>query len=418
MTKILGRMMVVLGAATMFSGAAIAEPAVEVLHHWVSEGEIRAVQVYQKELAENGVTWEDFAVGGAGGANSRQVLRARIASGNPPGAMQFLGLEANIWAEEGVLRDLTPIAEAEGWDEIVPTEFDSFLKSDGKWIAVPTNIHRQNNVYINKAHFDAVGGTIPTSWDELIELAEKFKAAGITPIATSSEGWQLMEMFDSLVIDLYGVDFYNKVTRDLDPEAIGSDEMKTVFEYMRKIRGLVDENFPGRDWAFATGMVVNGDAAMQIHGDWAKAEFITAGKVPGQDFLCFATPAAVPNFMYVVDAFGMFKIDNEDRQAGQAEFASIIMSPETQQKFNVLKGSIPARLDASPDAFDDCARQSMTDLHDAIELNSLVGSLSLGYTTQPEFSIVFDDVVAEHFVSDMSSDDAVELILSGIENSR
>ena len=41
---------------------------------------------------------------------------------------------------------------------------------------------------------------------------------------------------------------------------------------MGEIRGMVDEDFSGRDWNLATAMVINGEAAMQIMGDWAKGE--------------------------------------------------------------------------------------------------------------------------------------------------
>ena len=56
------------------------------------------------------------------------------------------------------------------------------------------------------------------------------------------------------------------------------------------MRGYVDDNFSGRDWNLATAMVMNGEAAFQIMGDWAKGEFFAAGKVPGEDFLCASTP--------------------------------------------------------------------------------------------------------------------------------
>ena len=48
--------------------------------------------------------------------------------------------------------------------------------------------------------------------------------------------------------------------------------MKAVFDQMRKLRGYVDGNFSGRDWNLATAMVMNGEAAFQIMGDWAKGD--------------------------------------------------------------------------------------------------------------------------------------------------
>ena len=44
-------------------------------------------------------------------------------------------------------------------------------------------------------------------------------------------------------------------------------------------RTYVDANFSGRDWNLASAMVINGDAAFQFMGDWAKGEFLNAGVI-------------------------------------------------------------------------------------------------------------------------------------------
>ena len=52
------------------------------------------------------------------------------------------------------------------------------------------------------------------------------------------------------------------------------------------MRDYVDAGASGRSWAAATNLVVSGQAALTITGDWGKAEFIDAGKVLGKDFEC------------------------------------------------------------------------------------------------------------------------------------
>ena len=77
------------------------------------------------------------------------ALRARVTSGNPPTAAQLLGMAVNEWSVQGLLGDLTPVATKEGWDKVVPDAIKNFAVHDGKWVAVPVNIHRPNWLWIN-----------------------------------------------------------------------------------------------------------------------------------------------------------------------------------------------------------------------------------------------------------------------------
>ena len=71
-------------------------------------------------LEKEGVAWKDAAIAGGGGDQARTVLQARMAAGDPPTAMQMLGLVIQDWAEQGALGDLTPLAEKDGWDKVIP----------------------------------------------------------------------------------------------------------------------------------------------------------------------------------------------------------------------------------------------------------------------------------------------------------
>jgi glucose/mannose transport system substrate-binding protein len=93
----------------------------------------------------------------------------------------------------------------------------------------------------------------------------------------------------------------------LDDATLRGPEMVAVFAQMAQLRGMVDENFPGRDWNLASAMVINGEAAMQIMGDWAKGEFTNAGKKPGDDYACIPVPKAKGDaFVYLVNSLSLF----------------------------------------------------------------------------------------------------------------
>ena len=77
-----------------------------------------------------------------------------------------------------------------------------------------------------------------------------------------------------------------------------------------------------------------------------------------------------------------------------------------------------ARTDLGVDDFDDCAKQGFADRAAAIKGDAMLGGATHGFAAQPQFSAVFGDVVAQFFVNDMSSDDAVQMLVEGIDNAR
>ena len=324
----------------------------------------------------------------------------------------MLGFDILDWAKEGALGNLDEIAAAEGWDDVVPTALQQFSKYDGHWIAAPVNVHSTNWLWINKAALDEAGGKEPTNWDELVALLEAFKAQGITPVAHGGQAWQDATIFDAVVLSL-GNDFYKAAFIDLDPAALGGDKMKEAFDRMSVIRSYVDDNFSGRDWNLASAMVIEGSAGVQIMGDWAKGEFIKAGKVPGTDFVCMRFPGTQGSVTFNSDQFAMFNV-SADKKAAQLQMASSIESPAFQSAFNVVKGSAPARTDVSDEAFDACGKKAIADLAEANANGTLYGSMAHGHANPAAVKNAIYDVVTRHFNGELSSDDAVAELAAAV----
>lgn len=401
--------------ALTLAAPAVAEPQAEVLHWWTSGGEAKSVAVLQKEFADNGGTWTDMPVAGGGGDAAMTALRARVLSGNAPTAVQLKGPAIQEWYEEGVLADISAVAEAEGWADVLPASIAGHMKCDGNWCAAPVNVHRVDWIWANAEVLAANGIEMPNSWDEFNAAADKLAAAGITPLAHGGQAWQDATVFEAVALGILGADGFQKAFVDLDMETLKSDGMVAVFDQMRKMRGYVDDNFSGRDWNLATAMVMNGEAGFQIMGDWAKGEFLAAGKVPGDDFLCASVPG--DGFLYNVDSFAMFDVKGDDKQAGQALLAELIVGKNFQQVFNLNKGSIPARVDVALDAFDSCAHLSAKDMTDSADNGSLLPSYAHGMALRGAQSGAITDVVTAHFNSDMSSAEAVQMLANAVQNS-
>ena len=200
----------------------------------------------------------------------------------------------------------------------IPTALQQFSKYDGHWIAAPVNVHSTNWIWINKAALDKAGGKEPANWDELIALLDNFKEQGITPIAHGGQPWQDATIFDAVVLSL-GNDFYKAAFIDLDPKALGSDKMKEAFDRMTKLRTYVDDNFSGRDWNLASAMVIENKAGLQFMGDWAKGEFVKAGKEPGKDFVCMRFPGTQGSVTFNSDQFAMFKVSRSTSVPAQLQ---------------------------------------------------------------------------------------------------
>ncbi len=402
------------GAAvlSLTAGSAMAEDNVEVLHWWTSGGEAAALNVLKEDLESKGVTWQDMPVAGGGGEAAMTALRARVTAGNAPTAVQMLGFDILDWAEQGVVGNLNDVAEEEGWAEVVPAALQNFSKYDGNWIASPVNVHSTNWVWINKAALDAAGGKAPETWEELVAVLDKMKENGITPLAHGGQPWQDATVFEAVVLSL-GNDFYKSALNDLDPEALGSDKMKEAFDRMATLRTYVDDNFSGRDWNLASAMVIEGTGGMQMMGDWAKGEFLKAGKKPGEDFVCIRFPGTQGSVTFNSDQFVMFQV-GEDKQKAQKMMASSVMNPEFQSAFNVVKGSVPARTDVPNEAFDDCGKKGMVDLAEANASGSLFGSMAHGHGAPAAVKNAVNDVVTQHFNGDLTSEEAVEELQNAV----
>ncbi len=400
-------------AAVAFGTAASAAD-VEVLHWWTSGGEAAALNVLKQDLEGQGIGWQDMPVAGGGGTEAMTVLRARVTAGDAPTAVQMLGFDILDWGNQGALANLNDVAAQEGWDDVIPAALQEFAKVDGKWVSAPVNVHSTNWVWANKAVLDANGIAVPTTWEEFTAAVEALAAAGVTPIAHGGQAWQDATVFDAVAMSAGGPEFYKSAFIDLDTDALGSDTMKEAFDRMAFIRANVDDNFSGRDWNLATAMVINGEAGFQMMGDWAKGEFLNAGKTPGQDFLCFRFPGTADQVTFNADQFAMFD------QGGvvsdqQAALASSILSPSFQSAFNVVKGSVPARTDVSDADFDDCGKQGMKDLAAAASSGNLFGSMAHGHANPASVKNAMYDVITAHFNGEYDSETAVEELVSAVE---
>lgn len=398
-------------AATVTLATAAQAGELEVLHYWTSGGEAKAASALKATMQQKGHTWKDFAVAGGGGDAAMTVLKSRVVSGNAPAAAQIKGPSIQEWAREGVLANIYDVAKAENWDSLLPKAVSDVMKYKGNYVAVPVNVHRVNWLWANPEALKKANAKMPTNWDEFFTTAEALKKAGIIPVAHGGQAWQDFTTFESVALGVGGADFYKKAFVQLDAATLNGATMEKVLTTFKKIKDYTDKNANGRDWNLATAMVIKGEAGMQLMGDWAKGEFVAAGKVPGKDFLCAAAPGTANAYTFNIDSFAMFKVKGDTK--AQKDLAAAIMSPDFQEQFSLNKGSIPVRLNMDMSKFDDCAKLSSKDFVDTAKTGALVPSIAHGMAVPPAVEGAMKDVVSQFWNSDrMTAKDAMAKLAS------
>lgn len=360
-----------LGAALAVASSAWAQSnTVEVLHWWTTGGTAAAAAKLKEAAQAAGVEWKDVAV--AGNENQRTLLRTKLMKGDAPGVAQIVGDIEQFADQRDKLFDLTPIAREQKWDDVLPKVIQDYVKvGSGTYAAVPLNVHRLSVMYVNVPLLNKLGAkTAPKTWDEFFALADKAKAAGIQPIAWGNA--QVMSVvFNQVAMGTMGATAFRKAFIDGDEATLRSPAMVKTFENYRRLGNYADKSAITRRWNEGTQSVINGDTLVQIMGDFAKGEFTRAGKKPGVDFLCVASPGTQGSMNFITDGF-LFLKTRSGSPTAQANLAKVLMDKKTQVEFNLVKGSVPARSDVDLSAFDECSKTTHAEFVAAGKSGNLV----------------------------------------------
>lgn len=348
----------------------------EIFSWWTGAGEEDGLKALIKLFEEKypDVPIENAAVAGGAGTNAKAVLASRMQGNDPPATFQIHGgAELNEgWVKADKMEPIDDLYEKEGLKDKFPQDLIDMVTKDGKIYSVPVNIHRGNVLWYNKKVFEENGLQAPTTFDEFFEVADKLKAKGITPLALGDkESWTATHLFETVLLGKLGAEEYTKLWNG----ELALDDKKVVeaVETFKKMLSYINEDHSSRNWQDASQLVANGEAAMNVMGDWAKGYFVNDLKLKvNEDFGYITTPETEGQFMVVTDTFGLPKgVKNPE---DVKKFLAVLGSVEGQDAFNPLKGSIPARTDADVSKYDQYGKDTIEDFKEA----KLAASLAHG----------------------------------------
>lgn len=123
-----------------------------------------------------------------------------------------------------------------------------------------------------------------------------------------------------------------------------------------------------------------------------------------------------PGFILNSDSVVFFEQNDPDYVEGQKMLASLILSPDFQTIFNQAKGSIPARMDVDlSQGFNPCQELAQADLAASIEAGTLVRSMAHNMTVLQKYRGAMMEIITEFVNSDMSSEEAANLMADEVE---
>jgi multiple sugar transport system substrate-binding protein len=244
--------------------------------------------------------------------------------GNPDDVFSwFAGYRMQFFAERGLIGDVSDVWPIDGVGE-------AFQKAstapDGKQYFVPDSNYPWVVLY-RKSLWEERGYTAPTTYDEMISLAQQMESDGLVPFAfADKQGWPAMGTFDILNMRINGYDYH--INLMAGEEAWDSAEVKTVFDTWRELLPYHQADALGRDWEQAAQGLVANTSGMYYLGLFAFEQFPEAER---EDVGFFNFPEIDSNVgADAIDApiDGYCMAADPENEEGAKDFLSFIPSVE------------------------------------------------------------------------------------------
>lgn len=215
------------------------------------------------------------------------VLKTRLTKNDMPDIMSIGG--NSTYGELGRAGVLYDFSDAEVLKSIQPSYVDMIgrlVGSDEEGIYGVPYVSNANTVIYNKAKFEELGMSVPSTWDEFVALLETAKAADETPIYfTLKDAWTAMIPWNALGGNLASENFAEDKTNGdasfvADYEEV-ADKILTLTEYGHK------DNL-GVAYGDGNNAFAKGNGVFYLQGNWAIPEILKAN--PDLELGVFAMP--------------------------------------------------------------------------------------------------------------------------------
>lgn len=272
-------------------------------------------------------------------------LQAGFVRSSPPDiALQNYNLDMARFMERGALSDLADLPEAGRIRDDVLELAEWYPGYEGRTSVIPFSVAAASVIY-NKRIFEENDLEVPTTWDELLNVCETLKGAGVTPIyGTFPEIWTVTQgIFDYVVGGRIDVrDFFdrlNEIGEDVGPDSEVSFQ-RTLAEPVQQMLELLpyfNEDASARSYGDGNTAMANGEAGMYLQGPWALVEIEKAGTdIELGSFPLPVTDDPADLRIRVNIDLSLWIPEQADQKEGARELLQHLMLPEIQFPYNEL----------------------------------------------------------------------------------
>jgi glucose/mannose transport system substrate-binding protein len=346
----------------------------EVFSWWTGGGEAHGLAALIKIWNANhkNVPFKNETVAGGAGTNAKAVLAQRLAAHKPPDSFQgHAGAELQDYIKAKQLEPIDFVYKRQGFGKIFPSQLVKQITYKGHLYSVPVNIHRANILWFNPAALRKAGiSGAPKSWNDFIADLKKAKSADLIPLAVG-EQWTQKHLLETVMIATIGPARWAALWKkggnwDSPGVTLALNRYKELLTY-------TNSDSASLTWQDASKLVADGKAVFNIMGDWADGYFrVDLQKKPVSGYYWTAVPGTNGVYDWLSDSFTLPK--GAPHRAAAVQWLSFLGSKKAQDTFNPLKGSIPARQDATPRLYDTYLKWALKQW----KSDKLAGSLTHG----------------------------------------
>ncbi|RQP21777.1 hypothetical protein [Piscinibacter terrae] len=307
---------------------------VHLSHWWVSSSELQSLEIVQRSLEAKGLSLVDRP--------ELADLQAVLMSAHP------------LW--ERVRGDGPRPIDLSHHLSLFDLEsriFPPFRVADGPshlcLYGIPLGAFRNNSMWVDRGIADRIGGR-PRDLGEWMDWLRQASRLTNCPLGVSRESWAQSLLFESIVLSLQGPEFHRRVFGMQSARAVSSRQMLECIEALARFRPFVSPERASQAWHELAAQQRAGEVASLVMGDWLHSEFTepsTFGSTGYRSSYKWTVPGTEGIYLYSVDYVVLVE-DANTAINGEAltALATALLHPETQARFGLIKGALPAVKDA------------------------------------------------------------------------